>query len=141
MDLYFGSLSPFFISESIIKFLRSLDVLSKNNYGNWLKAEGNDYRLFRLTDNSIWTLRFGVAHARYVHIHPGRKSPNTIRVRALTLRTAIFVLGLGKINKNKQINVEIINTLRKKYLIGPPLKKFSYDSGLGKILNLLDKQI
>jgi len=143
MDLYFGKSSPQFISKSIIKFLETSELLNKEKYNEWLKTDGKDYRLFKMNDpsadGSIWTLRFGVTPKKYVHIHPGRNSPNTIRVRAVTLKTAIFVLSWRKINKSEKIDLSIINSLRKKYLNEPPLKKFSNNSGLGKILNLLSK--
>lgn len=143
MDLYFGKCSPQFISRSIIRFLETSGLLSEEKYNKWLKTDEKDYKLFRLTDpsadGSVWTLRFGLTPGRYVHIHPGRNSPHTIRVKALTLKTAVYVLCWKKINKIEKIDLPIINSLRKKYLNEPPLKKFSFESGLGKLLNLLGK--
>lgn len=136
MDLYTGSYMPDFISRHIINSLKSLDVLSAEKYNDWLRVEGKDYRLFKLLDSSIWTLRLGTIPARYVHIHPGRNSPNTVRVRALTLKTAIFVRCWEKINNDQRVNVELINAIREKYLKEPPLKSISKESGLGKILEL-----
>jgi hypothetical protein len=137
MDLYLGNYSPLKISKSVIKFLHASELSYEGKYNEWLKTGGTDYKIFKLNDNSIWTLRFGATSERYVHIHPGRNSPNTIRVRALTLKTAVSVLCWARINKCKQIDLEIINSARKNLLKQPPLKSFSKDSGLGKILGAL----
>lgn len=141
MDLYLGKCTPQFISKSIIRFLETSELLNEIKYNEWLTSGGTDYKLFKVTDKSIWTLRFGVTPKRYVHVHPGRNSPNTIRVKALILKTAIFVLCWRKINKSEKIDLSIINSLRKKYLNEPPLKKFSNETGLGKLLNLLHQKV
>ena len=89
MDLYVGKLSPQEICDEIISKLRSTEVLAFEDFKQWLFEKGNKYKLIKISDHSVWTLRLGNQEERYVHIHPGRYSPLTLRVKALTLKTAI----------------------------------------------------
>ena len=137
MDLYYGRLSPTEIAELIIENLEKKNFLSFESYNQWLSEKDASYKLISLSDNSIWTLRKGNDNARYVHIHPGRYSPHTKRVKALTLKTAIFALCFEKLGGIKLSGIELINHIRKEYLNEPPLRQFSSESGLSKIINLL----
>lgn len=137
MDLYYGSLTPIEISESVNEILKMDKAFLLAEYISWLKQYGRDYQLVKLNDNSVWTLRLGENPERYVHIHPGRYSPHTIRVRATTLKTAIIVLGSLKIGEIVNIETKTINQIRKKYLNEPPIKSYSNASGLGKLIDLL----
>ena len=136
MDLYFGEYSPAKISEQLLNYLHSKKILSSRQYKDWLSKDGKDYQLVELKDKSIWTLRLGDDVSRYVHIHPGRYSPYTVRVKATTLKTAILVLSSEKIGEIKTIETKTVNQIRKKYLDEPPLKSLSSASGLGKLLEL-----
>jgi len=140
MDLYFGSHSPVNISEQTLNYLHQNKIFESEQYQNWLTKEGKNYQLVKLKDKSIWTLRRGDDVSRYVHIHPGRYSPHTIRVKATTLKTAILVLCSEKIGEIKSIETQTINQIRKKYLNEPPLKSFSAVSGLGRLIDLLHKK-
>lgn len=137
MDLYFGNYAPIEISEQIINHLKKKKIFLTEQYKNWLKENSNNYQLINLFDKSVWTLRLGEDAERYVHIHPGRYSPNTRRVKALTLKTAIFTLSCEKFGEPKLSGKELINEVREKYLNKPPLKLVSKESGLGKLLGLL----
>ena len=141
MDLYFGEYSPVKISEQILDYLHRKKIFSPRQYQDWLSKDGKDYQLVELKDKSIWTLRLGEDVSRYIHIHPGRYSPNTVRVKATTLKTAIFVLCFERVGKIKTIHTETVNKIRKKYLDEPPLKSFSTASGLGRLLDLLYNQM
>ena len=141
MDLYYGNYSPIKISEHIIHYLNRHKITSLEQYNNWLTKEGKEYQLIELSDKSIWTLRLGEDAERYVHLHPGRYSPKTIRVRSLTLKTSIFVLCWERINKGQQADIEVINMIRKKYLNEPPIKFVSKESGLGKLLELFREKV
>jgi len=140
MDLYFGEYSPAKISEQVLDCLYQKKTLSFNQYQVWLTKDEKDYQLVELKDKSIWTLRLGDDVSRYVHIHPGRYSPNTIRVKATTLKTVILVLCSEKIGKIKSIETQTINQIRKRYLNEPPVKSFSAVSGIGKLIDLLHKK-
>ena len=136
MDLYFGEYSPVKISEQILYYLHKKKIFSARKYQDWLSKDGKDYQLVELKDKSIWTLRLGDDVSRYVHIHPGRYSPNTVRVKATTLKTAILVLCSENIGEIKTIETEKINQIRKKYLNEPPIKSFSGASGISRLLDL-----
>jgi len=139
MDLYIGKLSPLIISKQIISRLKKDGYLYYDEYLAWLMNDGDDYKLIPLSDKSIWTLRISENKERYVHIHPGRYSLHTIRVKATTLKTAIMILCSVKAGEIKSIETETVNYIRKKYLNDPPLKTFSKASGLGRMIQLLSK--
>ena len=139
MDLYFGSISPIEICNEVIEQLKENGVLEKEKYKRWLKSGGKDFQAFTLSDASVWTLRLADDTQRYVHIHPGRHSPQTVRVKANTLKTAIAVLIYAKqLSKNK-IDVEALNEVRKEILGEPPVKSLEKSEGLVKILALLSE--
>jgi len=94
-----------------------------------------------LIDKSVWTLRLGENTERHIHLHPGRHSPQTIRVKAATLKTAILCLCLVNAGQTETIETVTINEIRKKYLNEPPIKSFISASGLGRMISLLSKKI
>jgi hypothetical protein len=136
MDLYFGDHSPVKISEQILDCLHRKKIFSVLLYKERLSKDEKEYQLVELRDKSIWTLRLGDDAERYVHIHPGRYSPNTVRVKATTLKTAIFLLCFEQLGEIKSFETESVNQIRKKYLDEPPLKSFSGASGIRKLLDL-----
>jgi len=140
MDLYLGRFSPSDISEQILSALHRIKIFESEQYKSRLSKDGKDYQLVELKDKSIWTLRLGENSERYVHIHPGRYSPHTIRVKATTLKTAILVLSSEKISEIKTLETQTINQIRKKYLDEPPLKSLSKASGLGRLIDLFHKK-
>jgi len=137
MDLYFGKLAPSEISKEIIFHLKKEKSFSFDKYIGLLKREGRDYKFVRLSDKSIWTLRLSENSERYVHIHPGRYSLHTIRVKATTLKTAILVLSFLQLGKLRSVDTELVNQIRKKQLNEPPLKSISKASGICRAMELL----
>jgi hypothetical protein len=138
MDLYFGILSPAEISSCIISELRKKGLFDHNVYYSWLSEEENKYQLLTISDGSVWTLRRGNEPERYVHIHPGRYSAHTVRVKSTTLKTIIFILAYQKIYPDITVDVSIINKLRLEYLNTPPIKSVRKSSGIHKVLNLFN---
>jgi hypothetical protein len=141
MDLYLGNYSPAEISEQILGVIERKKIFTSEQYKCWLIKDVKDYQLLKLKDKSVWTLRIGDDIARYVHIHPGRYSPNTVRVKATTLKTAIFLLCFEQLGEIKSFETETVNNVRKKYLDEPSLKSFSNASGLRKMISLLSKKL
>jgi hypothetical protein len=141
MDLYFGEYAPAKISEQVLDYLHSKKILSSRHYQDWLSKDGMDYQLVELKDKSIWTLRLGDDAKRYVHIHPGRYSPNTVRVKATTLKAAIFLFCFEQLGEIKSFETETVNNIRKKYINEPPLKSFSTASGLGRLIDRFNKKL
>ncbi len=137
MDLYVGELSPQKICDEIVSKLKSTGVLAFREYKKWLFEKGSEYKLIEISDNSVWALRLGKKEERYVHIHPGRYSPFTIRVKALTLKTAIAVLIINFEKNSPLMDTLKINEVRKKILNSPPVKKVSSNSAVVRVINIL----
>ena len=125
MDLYCGIYSTAEISKQIIQILTKRKIIFSGQYQTWLAKEEKKYQLVELKDKSVWTLRIGDDPNRYIHIHPGRYSSHTVRVKAITLKTAILILCYKQIGEIKSIETETVNFIRKKYLNEPPIKSFS----------------
>jgi len=137
MDLYIGELSPQKICDEIVNKLKLTDVLAFEAYKKWLLEKGNEYKLIEISDKSVWTLRLGNQEERYVHIHPARYSPVTIRVKSLTLKTAIAVLIINYEKSFPLIDTLQINEVRRKILVSPPVKKVSSNSAVVRVINIL----
>jgi len=137
MDLYVGELSPQKICDEMCIKLKSAGVLTFEDYTQWLFEKGKEYKLIEISDSSFWALRLGKQKERYVHIHPGRYSPFTLRVKALTLKTAITVLILNYEKPFPLINALQINEVRKKILNSPPVKKITSNSAVVRVINIL----
>lgn len=134
MDLYLGKLTPKQISSYIIKKLKMDEAFKFHNYLNWVSNNGENYREISLPDKSIWILRKGNKKERYIHIHPGRYSPLTLRVKSLTLKSTIALIAKFGIERSKKLFLNDVNSIRKEVLNQPPLKSISQHSGQGKII-------
>jgi hypothetical protein len=137
MDLYTGKLTPNEISDSIIKFLLKKKLLERINFNYWLHQEGKEYKVIELKDKSRWTLRIGEKQGRYIHIHPSRYSPNTIRIRAVSLKTAILYLVLRNKEFDTIPNLQLLNKIRKDYLDQPPIKSVQSASAIRRLITIL----
>ncbi|GAB4287631.1 MAG: hypothetical protein Kow0098_04460 [Ignavibacteriaceae bacterium] len=137
-DIYLGALPPDKISNEILQYIRLNGLDDINNYRKWLYKEGRDYRLVRISDKSLWTLRTGEDDKRFVHIHPARNTELTLRVKATTLKTAILVLIMSEMEHKKSDNLHYINETRKKYLSLPPVKSAGSSGKLLTLISLLN---
>lgn len=138
IDLYAGDYSPLNISVIVIEELKNRNLLNYNSYKLWLNKNGENYCLITLPDQSTWTLRPGGEIKRYVHIHPGRYSLHTKRIKATTLKTAICILAWQKIFPKIIIDLKIVNKLRKEFVLAPPLRSLKHNTGLDRLLNLFN---
>ena len=134
MDLYVGILSVDQIKEEIIDIIRYLGLDEYELYCNWLE-EGNGYQQLKLSDTSVWVFRLGNERNKFVHIHPARYSPHTIRVKANTLKTAIYLKVKG-IENLQDIEIDSLNLLRKELDLSS-IKSIRVASSLQSILTLL----
>jgi hypothetical protein len=142
MDLYTGSLSPEEILEQVYLFISSNKLSAKENYQSWLYSDlRKGYSQYSLSDNSNWTFRLSNEEDKFIHIHPSRYSPNSIRVKATVLKTAILVFSYLNFHKGSYIDINLINMIRKEYLDESPVKSIDNEKGLGKFLYLLLEQI
>jgi hypothetical protein len=138
MDLYLGALSPHDIGQHILTQLRGDNRLSFGAYRDWIAA-GRGFRLLTLADDgSQWVLRMGDEADRYIHVHPARWAPQTCRVKANVLKTAVMILAYTSIHGGDPLNVALVNQVRRDYLKLAPLgRKLAGDKGIGQAINLL----
>ena len=139
IDLYVGLLSPFDICKLVLEKLNYSDIYDKISFKKWLEFLGKEYRELKLPDDSNWILRLGKNEDRYIHIHPGRSSPNSIRVKASILKSAIVSLASARFLNFDELNLNLINSIRKEFLSLPPLKSTKYSGTLIKIIELFQK--
>ncbi len=139
MDLYLGKLTPIELTTFSEQFLRKKRAFEYESYKKWLYSNGKRYKLIALHDKSTWTLRMGNQKENYIHIHPARYSLHTIRIRALTLKTAICVMVYLNIYKISFPDLQLINNVRNEFLKAEPVKSLSSTSGLGRLLNVFKK--
>lgn len=139
MDLYLGKLTPTELTGFANKLLKEKKAFEYESYKKWLCSNGNEYRLIIMPDKSTWALRLGYQKESYVHIHPGRYSPHTIRVRALTLKTAICVIAYIKAHKCFSTDLKLINNVRTEFLNAAPVKSLSSTSGLRRLFNVFNR--
>jgi hypothetical protein len=137
MDLYTGPLSPADISSRVLAVLTAEGRLPWEAYRPWVE-EGGGYRVVTLPeDQTCWVLRLGAEGDRYVHLHPGRWTPDTRRVRANVLKTAVMVLACAGVQGGDPRAVPLINRVRQQYLGLAPIKELAGDQGLAVVLDLL----
>ena len=141
MDLYLGKLSPKQIANEIIDNMKNIGVRNFSSYRNWISEVGKSYKQMKISDKSVWTLRLGNEKKRYIHIHPGRYSPLTIRVKAVSLKTTITVNALIEGSGSGLPALISINEVRTSFLKLPPLKSLSLSSGVGKFLNIFNQDV
>jgi len=133
MDLYLGRINPEKICSMILAQLTP--DISKAEYVEWLYKDSRDFRIIEIDDGSRWILRLGEEGERYIHIHPGRYSPLSIRVKAQTLKTAILVCAWKRIY-DQEITIAVINDLRKEYLNLSPVKNLSSVPALNRLIEI-----
>lgn len=136
IDMYYGKLSRLEIIEETEKHLKSMDCLDVISYGQYIEKSSKKFRKLNLSDGSSWTLLYGRESARYIHIHPSRGSANTIRIRAIALKTAIF-LKIFYHEDYRHNLVDKVNEVRKKYMEESPIKNEVYTISLRRLLNIL----
>ncbi len=138
MDLYTGSLMPRDISARIIGQLWEAGRLELPAFRAWLAGQGDYAVLSFAEDQSRWVLRLGDEAGRYVHVHPGRWSPATVRVRANVLKTAFLVLAHARIHGLDPMDRDVINEVRRDRLGLAPLAEGPDEGlGLGAVIALL----
>jgi hypothetical protein len=137
LDIYLGKLTEVQIVQQIEEKLKIIQAFFKPDYINWINSKDKSYRLINLSDRSIWTLRIGQKAGRYIHLHPGRYSHYSLRVRANTLKTAILSIILAKMNNFTPFNLELINQVRVQNLHLAPVKSIEKATGLKELMVLL----
>jgi hypothetical protein len=140
LDVYTGILSVENILEEIASYLQKFNCTNYEQYKKWIYAEGKDYRIIKLSDDSEWTLRLGEKENKFVHIHPCRNRDLTIRLNSSTLKTAILFLVSYYGEENICLK-EKIDEVRMKYLMLPPIKSLETSGKLLNIISLIKSRI
>jgi hypothetical protein len=137
MDLYTGPLSPRAVSLWVLDELARMGRPGPVAYREWLASSGG-YATLTHPEGTAWVLRLGAEEARYVHLHPGRHSANTVRVRAATLRTAAAAHLLALSRGDDPMDRRLIDEARKGLLGLPPLGREPEGGvGVGAVIGLL----
>jgi hypothetical protein len=137
MDLYVGALSPHAIGAAVLAQLRAECRLDLDAYRTWLAGQSG-YAVLALPDGSRWVVRLGDEGDRYVHVHPGRGSPATRRVRANVHKTAVLALAWAGVHGGDPTERALVNQVRREYLGLSPVGKELWEAqGLGAVIALL----
>ena len=85
------------------------------------------YQKISIDDGSVWTMLKGISDNYYIHIHPARFSPHTIRVKANPWKSAIASLIYAHLNEKNACDSFVINESRKIYAgLEPVHEKFDH---------------
>ncbi len=136
MDLYLGAMAPYQIGEEVVRRLRDTGRLELDAYRRWLEPQ-DGFGVLTLDDGSRWVLRLGDETGRYVHLHPARWAPETRRVRANVLKTAILANTAALVRDQDPLDVGLINQVRQQYLDLSPVPAVHGNQGLAPVIELL----
>lgn len=129
IDLYYGQLTVKGIYDEILDFAWKNDLISPGKLAAWLKPVA--YKKILLSDHSTWVIKQGKDSIYFLHIHPGKYSPFTIRVKAPTLKT---VITLQIFNLNiEETDLKTVNQIRIEKLNLSPVKALVAGKGIYKL--------
>ena len=135
IDLYTGDLTIENIGAECIHFFKNLNINNKTSLTAWLHPL--EYRKIELSDFSQWVIKEGNDTVRFIHIHPAKQSPHTIRVRADTLKTVTTLMIKNvSISAHMNENLEKVNSIRVEYLHLSPIKSLQSGKGIQQLWEL-----
>lgn len=133
-DLYCGELSVAEICRQCLNFAGEKDLTSAQKLEFWLSPKA--YRKIQLSDHSEWIVRQGLDSSRFLHIHPAKYSPLTVRVRGTTLKTVVALKSIQSSNFEYLPDLKQINKIRSENLELSPIKALEKEKGINKIWQL-----
>lgn len=133
IDIYSGTMTPKAIGNAVIDILKSNQVFQADDLIRWVDSK-NGYRQIKLDDRSEWVVRKSNEVERYIHLHPARNGPYTIRFKGSTLKTA-YLLKTGFTGLQEILSLENVNRARMQIGLSP-VKKLERSKG---ILNCYEK--
>ncbi len=137
MDLYIGRYTPAELAALVIERLERDGRLERDAFRAWVDSQGG-YGMVDLEDGSTWVLRLADEEERYVHLHPGRWAPQTRRVRANVLKTAVMALAHAGVHGGDPLDLALVNRVRQRYLALAPMgRDLDGDQGIGEVIALL----
>jgi hypothetical protein len=127
IDLYTGSLTSKEIALQVIAVLKSMDVLDAAKFTRWVETN-HGYRKITVSDQSEWIVRAGNESDRFVHLHPSRTGPFSVRFKGSTLKT-ICLLKINLLASEKTPSLDIVNRVRQQVGLSP-VNKLEPDKGI-----------
>lgn len=136
MDLYTGSFTPAELASQLMDQLRAAGRLEYESLAAWLSGQAA-WSMLDLPDGSKWAIRLGPADGRYLHLHPGRWVPHTLRVQANALKSAVMAHAHAGLTRGDPTDLALVNDARRKYLGLLPVRALTGDTGLGTVIDAL----
>lgn len=134
IDFYTGLLSPLEVSNQMVLILKQSGHYKLSSFEQWL-AEVKYYRVLPLSDGSQWIVRRGEEEERYIHIHPARTGPHTIRIKGSTLKTVFMMRQVINIHGD-ELNLEVVNAARRQIGLSP-VKSLHRQKGFMKCYDMI----
>ena len=106
MDIYYGVLDLPALFSEVVHILTATGLSDEAGYLQRLKDSGG-YIEITLSDSSRWILLHGIEPGRYIHLHPARYSPHSIRVKATVLKTALACMA-GTVRASVESNEDVV---------------------------------
>jgi hypothetical protein len=136
-DLYCGNLSADKIIYQCHNYFLNLKITNDKKLEEWLKPF--DYRKIQLSDRSLWVIKQGTDECHFIHVHPAKNSPLSIRVRATTLKTVIALKIQSLMPENKiSYNLKTVNSIRTGLLGLSPVKSLDKGKGIDRLWKLFN---
>jgi hypothetical protein len=127
MDIYYGALG---MKELMAEVVTHVPVENEAEYLAWL----GDYREVTLSDGSRWILLAGNVPGQYIHLHPGRYSPHSMRVKATILKTAIACMVCFP-GVERPVLAQV-NEMRRRLLALSPVRDLEQCQHLWKVMGM-----
>ncbi len=135
LDFYLGNLTVEGIINEVNLHFRNNGVNNADTFKHWLGLPAKAFRSIILSDGSRWVMRLGQNDEFYIHIHPGRYSPLTVRCRPTTLKVAIAYRYLFGFERD-DLDVVKINRARK-FADLPPVNTLDSVTAILKFIPIL----
>jgi len=135
-DLYWGKLSVEKICRECRLLAEKENLTSAEKLNDWLFPM--EFRKVKLSDHSEWVIKPGLDTGRFLHIHPAKYSPFTIRVRGVTLKTVVALKTLPGTQSRNQLKLELVNQVRSEKLGLSPVKELEKGKGISRIWSLFN---
>ena len=134
MDIYYGSLDLPALFEEVTDQILDLGIYHEGAYLEWLKNNSGFVEI-SLSDTSRWVLLPGTEPGRFVHLHPARYSPHSMRVKATVLKTALACLVV--LPGGSLPGLSALNKIRKDILDLSPVKDLDSCEHLWEVMRML----
>lgn len=115
-DVYSGRLDCEKIYAETLEILAFGNNLKKENFVRWAGTKPENFKTIRLSDDSLWVIKYYHHEFHWAHIFPARMSPHSFRIKANTLKSAIlYQVFIGR----DFISEEGLNSARAKGGLSP----------------------